>query len=126
MKTLITIVLLTLATSLSAVAQADNHATMRVVAVATDNVDAYVAEVRKGKQMMKKLAPKMVMRAWQATFAGDAAGAVIVTLEHPGSLSAFAGAWEKTLADKEMAAWLDGLSGLRQLVSDSLYQELSL
>ena len=126
MKTLITVVVLALATSLSAVTLADNHSTLRVVAVDTNDVDAYVAELRKGKRMMMKIAPKMVMRAWRGTFAGDDAGAVIVTLEYPGSLSKFASAWEKTLADKKMAAWLDGLSGLRRLVSDSLYQEMSL
>ena len=126
MKTLITVVLFALATSLSAVTLADNHSTLRVVAVDTNDVDAYVAELRKGKQMMMKIDPKMVMRAWRGTFAGEAAGAVIVSLEYPGSLSDFAIAWEKTLADKKMAAWLDGLSSLRRIVSDSLYQEMPL
>jgi hypothetical protein len=76
--------------------------------------------------MLKKLAPKMTMRAWRATFAGENTGAVFVSLEHPGSLSAFAADWEKTPADKEMSSWLEGLGGLREPVSDSLYQELSI
>ena len=126
MKTLIAAVLFAITTSFSAVTLADGHTTMRVVAVSTDDVDAYVPEMRKGKQMIAKIAPKMEMRAWQATFAGDNTGAVVVTLQHPGSLSAFATAWEKTLADKKMAAWLGGLGSLRELVADSLYQELSL
>jgi hypothetical protein len=126
MKTLIAAVLIAITTSFSAVTLADGHTTMRVVAVSTDDVDAYVAELRKGKQMIAKIAPKMEMRAWQATFAGDNTGAVVVTLQHPGSLSAFATAWEKTLADKKMAAWLGGLGSLRELVADSLYQELPL
>ncbi len=126
MKTLIAAVLFAITTSFSAVTLADGLTTMRVVAVSTDDVDAYVAELRKGKQIIAKIAPKMEMRAWQATFAGDNTGAVVVTLQHPGSLSAFAIAWEKTLADKKMEAWLGGLGSLRELVSDSLYQELSL
>lgn len=124
MKTMIKVVLFALATSFSSLGFADGHSTMRVVAVQTSDAGAYVAELRKGKQMMNKIAPGMVMRAWRATFAGEGAGTIIVSLEHPGSLSTFASAWEKTLADKKMAAWLNGLSGLRQLVSDSLYEEM--
>jgi hypothetical protein len=126
MKTLIQVVLLAFITSFSTLSFADDHSTMRVVAVDTTDAKAYIVELRKGKQMMKKIAPNMLMRAWRATFAGEAAGTVIVSLEHPGSLSAFSSAWEKTLADKKMADWLAGLSGLRQLVSDSLYEEIPL
>ena len=126
MKTLITALIFAITTSFSAATFADGHTTLRVVAVSTSDVEAYVAELGKGKQMMGKLTPKMVMRAWQATFAGEETGAVIVSLEYPGSISAFATAWEKTLADKKMAAWLKGLGDLRELVSDSLYRELSI
>ena len=126
MKNLATTLVFVILASLSSVSFADGHTTLRVVTVSTDDAGAYVAELRKGKQMMGKVAPKMVMRAWQATFAGAETGAIIVSLEYPGSVSAFAGAWEKTLADKDMAAWLKGLGSLRQLVSDSLYKEISL
>ena len=126
MKTLIAAMIFAISTTLSAASFADGHTTLRVVSVSTDDVDAYVAELGKGKQMMEKLTPKMVMRAWQATFAGEETGAVIVSLEYPGSVSAFATAWEKTLKDKDMAAWLKGLGDLRELVSDSLYRELSI
>ncbi len=126
MKTLITALVLAITTSLSAATFADGHTTLRVVTVSTSDVEAYVAELGKGKQMMAKLTPKMVMRAWQATFAGEQTGTVIVSLEYPGSISAFATAWEKTLADEKMAAWLKGLGDIRTLVSDSLYRELSI
>ena len=81
MKTLLTAVLFTLATAVSGVALADGHTTMRVVAVSTDNVDAYVAELKKGKAMIAKIAPKMRMQAWQATFAGDNAGLIVAEVE---------------------------------------------
>jgi hypothetical protein len=126
MKTLIAALIFAFTTTLSAATFADGHTTLRVVTVSTDDVDAYVTELGKGKQMMSKLTPKMIMRAWQATFAGEETGTVIVSLEYPGSVSAFATAWEKTLADKKMADWLKGLGGLRTLVSDSLYRELSI
>jgi hypothetical protein len=126
MKHLISVVLLVSAVALSTVAQADDHSTLRVIRVDTSDTDAYVAQLRKGKAMMMKTAPKMQMRVWRSTFAGSDTGAIIVGLEHPGSLADFASAWEKTQNDKEMAAWLDGLSDLRKLVSDSLYQEIPL
>ncbi len=126
MKRLVLAVLFVMTSSLSLNAVADGHSTLRVVSVSTSDVGAYVVELRKGKAMMAKLAPKMEMRAWQATFAGADTGAVVVALEHPGSLADFAAAWEKTLADKGMAEWLAGLGGLRTLVSDSIYRELSL
>jgi hypothetical protein len=66
------------------------------------------------------------MRAWRATFAGDATGAVIVGLEYPGSLADFATAWQKIQEDKSVSKWLSGLSGLRRIVSDSLYNEISI
>ena len=126
MKTLITALMFEITTSLSVASFADGHTTLRVVTVSTSDVGAYVAELSKGKQMMAKLTPKMVMRAWQATFAGQETGTVIVSLEYPGPISAFATAWEKTLADKNMAAWLKGLGDMRELVSDSLYREMSI
>jgi hypothetical protein len=126
MKTIISALLIVLATSFSSLALADGHTTLRVVMVNTDDVDAYVAELTKGKEIMSKIAPKMNMRAWQATFAGPNTGAVIVGLEYPGSLADFAAAWDKILADKKMASWLKGLSPIRTLVGDSLYRELSI
>ena len=126
MKTLIAALIFAITTSFSAATFADGHTTLRVVTVSTSEVEAYVAELGKGKQMMAKLTPKMVMRAWQATFAGQETGTVIVSLEYPGPISAFATAWEKTLADQKMADWLKGLGGLRELVAESLYLELSI
>ena len=126
MKFMLTAVLFALATSLSAVTFADDHSTLRVVAVDPTDANAYIAELRKGAKIINKIDSKMSMRAWRATFAGATAGTVIVALEYPGDLSDFASAWEKTQDDKKVASWLDGLSGLRTIISDSLYQEIPL
>jgi len=126
MKTLIASILLGLTLSLSTAVFADGHSTLRVVAVDTNDAAAYVTQLKEGSRLIKKIAPKMTMRAWRATFAGDATGAVIVGLEYPGSLADFATAWEKIQADKAVSKWLSGLSGLRTIVSDSLYNEISI
>ena len=126
MKRLITSILLGLTLSLSTAVFADGHSTLRVVAVDTDDAAAYITQLKEGSRLIKKIAPKMTMRAWRATFAGDATGAVIVGLEYPGSLADFATAWEKIQEDKSVSKWLSGLSGLRRIVSDSLYNEISI
>lgn len=126
MRRLITSILLGLTLSLSTAVYADGHATLRVVAVQTDDAAAYVEQLKNGNRLIQKVAPKMTMRAWRATFAGDATGTVIVGLEYPGSLADFATAWDKIQADKSVAKWLAGLSGLRTIVSDSLYNEISI
>ena len=112
--------------SVSTAAFADGHSTLRVVVVQTDDVGAYVAQLTEGRQMLTRVDSKFTMRAWQATFSGDTTGSIVVALEYPGSLSEFARGWEKALGDEELADWLAGLSGLRTIVSDSLYNELSL
>ena len=126
MKRLIASILLGLTLSLSTAVFADGHSTLRVVMVDTDDAAAYTAQLKEGSRLIKKVAPKMTMRAWRATFAGNATGAVIVGLEYPGSLADFATAWEKIQADKSVSKWLSGFSGLRTIVSDSLYNEISI
>ncbi len=126
MNRLIALILLGLTLSLSTAVFADGHSTLRVVAVDTDDAAAYTAQLKEGSRLIQAVAPKMTMRAWRATFAGTSTGTVIVGLEYPGSLADFATAWEKIQADKSVAKWLGGLGGLRTIVSDSLYSEISI
>ena len=126
MKRLITLILLGLTLSLSTAALADEHSTLRVVVVETNDAAAYIEQLNKGSMLIKAITPKMTIRVWQATFAGDSTGAMIVGLEYPGSLADFANAWDKVQADKSVAQWLTGLAGLRKIVSDSLYNEIAI
>ena len=126
MKRLIALILLGLTLSLSTTVFADGHSTLRIVMVDTDDAAAYTAQLKEGNRLIQAVAPKMTMRAWRATFAGDSTGAVIVGLEYPGSLASFATAWEKIQTDKSVAKWLAGLEELRTIVSDSLYSEISI
>ncbi|MFT6991700.1 MAG: hypothetical protein ACJASL_003689 [Paraglaciecola sp.] len=126
MKKLIALILLGLMLSLSTSAFADELSTLRVVVVDTDDAGAYIEQLNKGSLLIKAIAPKMTIRAWRATFAGDSTGAMIVGLEYPGSLADFATAWDKVQADKSVAQWLAGLAELRKIVSDSLYSEIDI
>jgi hypothetical protein len=96
---------------------------VRVIVVQTDNLDAYLKELERGRALLKRLEIPEEIRVFQARFAGPETGAVVVTVEFP-SMAALAEAESKTAADAEYQTWLKGLDKLRKIVSDSLYNEL--
>jgi len=108
---------------MSGAAFAQKTTVLRVVVIKTDNVAAYLQEIEKGREIMKKIGVTSQTRVWQATFAGPNAGSVVVGIEYP-SLAAFADGYAKISADKDYQAWLKGLEKIRTIVSDSLYKEL--
>jgi hypothetical protein len=102
--------------------QAAEPVALRVVTVQTSDVAAYVNEIDKGKAIMKKLGSPATIRVWQARFAGEQAGIVIVSVEFP-DLAAVAADDERLGASAEFQSWLKGLDKIRTIVSDSLYME---
>jgi hypothetical protein len=126
MKTVMALLLLALATFGAAEVRAAETSTLRVVVVDTKDLKAYLATLGEVKRLTATVTPKMVVRAWQATYAGPDAGAVIVSVEYPGSMSKFATAWETMMANAQIAQKMAELGNLRRIVGDSLYQELAL
>jgi len=122
-KTAFVFVVLALMLGMSGAAFAQKTTVLRVVVIKTDNVAAYLQEIEKGREIMKKIGVTSQTRVWQATFAGPNAGSVVVGIEYP-SLAAFADGYAKISADKDYQAWLKGLEKIRTIVSDSLYKEL--
>jgi len=96
---------------------------LRVIAVQTDSPDTYLKEIEKGRAMFKRLGVPAEVRVWKGRFAGDEAGAIVVSIEFP-SLVALAEAEARLSADSEYVAWLKQLDKVRKIVSDSLYGEL--
>lgn len=107
----------------SALAGPAQATVLRVVVVETDNVSGYIAELKKGQQLMKRLGSSGQIRVWRARFAGQDTGTVVVSVEYP-SLVVLAQDDAKAAADAEWAAWLKGLDKYRKIVSDSTYDEL--
>lgn len=103
-----------LAFGLTGPAFADSNVVLRVVAVKTADVPAYVQEIGKARGMLKRLGLDVKVRVWRATYAGPDAGTVIVSQEFS-SLTGFADA---------MTKWVKNLDKIRTVVSDSLYREL--
>jgi len=122
-KTVFALVALTLMLGMSSAAFAQKTTVLRVVIIKTDDVSAYLQQLEKGKEIMKKLGITQQIRVWQATFAGPNAGSVAAAIEYP-SMAAFADANTKTRADKDYQAWLKDTAKIRTIVSDSLYREL--
>ncbi len=96
-----------------------------VVKVTEGGADNYADTIaKKGMPIMERLSPDAEVRVWQATLAGDNVGTVVVTIEHS-SLSAFAEAQEKADADSEWNEFIADLGKIREIVSDSLYREIT-
>jgi hypothetical protein len=97
-------------------------AALRVVVVKTDNVAAYAKEIENGKALLKKLESPAAIRVWRAVAAGPNAGQVVVSIEYS-DMVAYAVDYQKVMGNPEYVAWLKGLSKLRTILSDSLYDE---
>lgn len=96
---------------------------MRVVVVETADAAAYAGEINKGQAMLKRLKSDAILRVWRARFAGPDTGKIIVSVEYA-DLATLAKDEARAMADPEYKAWLDGLSRIRKVVSDSTYDEL--
>ena len=96
---------------------------LRVVVVQAEDAAAYVKEIDRGRAIMKRLGSPAEIRVWRARFAGEDAGAIVVSLLYP-NLTALAADDAKMGADAEFQSWLQGLAKVRKVVSDSLYTEM--
>ena len=113
---------LTLAGTL--VAQMSAPSVSRVVLVETADPAGYAAAIAEGQAILNGLGSTATIRVWQARFAGDNTGAVVASIEWP-SMAAMAADDALMGGSEEMGAWIAGLAGLRTIVSDSLYQEIT-
>ncbi|HEX9670306.1 MAG TPA: hypothetical protein VGC93_12600 [Thermoanaerobaculia bacterium] len=96
---------------------------LRVVTVQAADPGAYAKEIERGRAIMKRLGSPAQIRVWRARYAGDQAGAIVVSVEYP-NLAAVAADDAKLGADAEFQSWLQGLDKVRKVVSDSLYMEV--
>lgn len=114
---------LALLASVAPSARAAEPVVLRVIVVQTDDIEGYLKELENAKAIEKRLQGSSVFRVWRARFAGEHAGAVVVSIEYP-SLMAMARDDEKAQGDSEYKALLGRLNKVRKIVSDSLYTEL--
>jgi hypothetical protein len=115
---------LTLVAALLLGAVASEAATSRVVVVQASDAAGYLKAIEQGKALMKAKGSPANIRVWRARFAGDNAGAIVVTIEYP-NLEALAKDDARLATDPELKAWLQGLDKFRKVVSDSIYEEMT-
>jgi hypothetical protein len=94
-----------------------------VVVVQADDASAYLKEIDRGRAILKRLGSSSTIRVWQARYAGERAGAIVVAVESP-SLTTYAKDEDKASSDPEYQAWINGLGKFRKVTSDSLYREM--
>ena len=108
--------------SLSAVAA--DTAVSRVIVVQTADVPGYVHEVETLQALLKKAGVAATLRVWRATYAGADTGSIVVTVEVP-NLAGIAKVEDTIRTNPDLAAEMKKISGMRKIVSDSLYDLLS-
>ncbi|HEY7515064.1 MAG TPA: hypothetical protein VIC87_11330 [Vicinamibacteria bacterium] len=99
-------------------------ATLRVVVVQPSDTAAYLKAVEQGKALFKSKGNPAVIRVWRARYAGQEAGAVVVSVEYA-SLEALAKEESRFQSDPDLRAWVQSLDKLRKVVSDSIYEEMN-
>lgn len=110
--------------TLFALTSVSNAAVIRSVTVETSNVESYAKEIAVASDIMKRAGSEGVIRVWVGRYAGESAGSVVVTVEYP-DMASLARDYETMRTNEEFGAWLKKLSGLRTIVSDSIYQEVT-
>jgi hypothetical protein len=100
-----------------------NANTLRVVVVQTSDAAAYAKALQEGQALLKSKGSSGLIRVWQATYAGDSTGSIVVSVEYP-NLEALAKDFGLMRNDADLRTWLQGLAKIRKVVSDSIYEEL--
>ena len=102
---------------------ASDHVVLRVLVVKSENPEAYLKEIDRGRELLKKLGTTATIRVWRARFAGEHAGSIVVSVEYP-SMASMAKDEAAIEANPEYIAWYKSLDKVRTVVSDSLYTEM--
>jgi hypothetical protein len=97
---------------------------LRVIAVQTADVPGYVRELEVLKALYKKNGLNVTVDAYQATYAGENAGSVVVAVQ-VANLAALAKMVEMTRTQPDIVAEMKKVGAMRKIVSDSLYEKLT-
>jgi len=96
----------------------------RVLVVQTADVSAYLHEVTALQELYKKAGSPITLRVWRATFAGNEAGSIIVSVEYA-NFAALAKGYELQRTNADIAAAMKKIGGMRKIVSDSLFEQVT-
>jgi hypothetical protein len=94
------------------------------VKVTPGKLDQYRQELKKIRAIQTRLGSKGTMRVWSVTAGGADAGQILVGLEYPDAAS-WAADSGKMQADAEWQKVQAGLAGIRTVVSNSIWRDIS-
>jgi len=94
------------------------------VKVNPGKLEQYRQELKKVRGVLTRLGSKATMRVWNTTMGGTDAGQILVGLEYPDQATWGADAG-KLQADAEWQKIQAGLSGIRTVVSNSIWRDIS-
>ncbi len=94
------------------------------VKVTPGKLDQYRQELKKIRAIQTRLGSKGTMRVWNVTAGGADAGTVLVGLEYPDAAS-WAADSGKMQADAEWQKVQAGLAGIRTVVSNAVWRDIS-
>ena len=97
---------------------------VRIVVIEADDPSRYVTEVEKGKAILRRLEAKVDISVLQAKFAGSDTGTLLTVMKFA-DLNELAEDSAKMANDAEYQEWHAGLDKIRNIVSDSLYRQVS-
>ncbi len=124
----VSIIALALAVSSVAVSPSASAASpvVQVVTVKVNpgKLEQYRLEIKKIRGVLTRLGSKASLRVWNTTMGGTDAGQVLVGLEYPDQ-AAWAADSGKLQADAEWQKIQAGLAGLRTVVSNSIWRDIS-
>jgi hypothetical protein len=104
----------------SASSIAADSTVLRVLVIQTQDVSAYVSEVKNLQALYSKNGLQITLRVWRATYAGPDTGTIVLSAELP-NLAAVATISDSVKKNPEIAAEMKKINGMRKIVSDSLY-----
>ncbi len=123
-KTGLLVLLSALGLTASLSATAAGPAVTRIIVVQPTDVSAYMHELNVLQSIYKKIGQSIKLRVWRATYAGPEAGSVVVAVEFP-DLAALAKLSETARSNAEIGAEMKKIGGMRKIVSDSIYEEVT-
>lgn len=94
------------------------------VKVEPGKLEQYRQELKKVRAVQTRLGSKSTMRVWNTTVGGDDAGQMLVAIEYPDQAS-WAADTTKMQADAEWQKIQAGLAGVRTVVSNAVWRDVS-
>jgi hypothetical protein len=98
---------------------------LRVIVVQTNDLKTYRHEVETLQTDFNKAGLSVKLRVWRATYAGPDTGTIVVSVEVPDLATLAKVEQAASQPNSSIGAPMHRIEGIRKIVSDSIYEELT-